>query len=57
MCAGSVPIIGVGGVLTGEDAYAKVKAGASLLQMYSALVFYGPPAVCTVKERLAELLR
>lgn len=53
---GSVPIIGVGGVLTGEDAYAKVKAGASLLQMYSALVFYGPPAVCTVKERLAELL-
>ncbi|CAN7982746.1 unnamed protein product, partial [Ixodes hexagonus] len=54
---GHMPIIGVGGVMTGDDAYAKVRAGASLLQMYSALVFYGPPAVGTVKRRLAELLR
>lgn len=54
---GSVPIVGVGGVSTGEDAYRKIRAGASLVQLYSALVFDGPPVVRTVKTQLAELLR
>lgn len=54
---GSVPIVGVGGVFSGEDAYAKIRAGASVVQLYSALVFYGPPVVRTVKAQLADLLR
>ena len=40
---GKVPLIGVGGVASAEDAYAKIRAGASLVQLYSALVYTGPP--------------
>ncbi|XP_054927532.1 dihydroorotate dehydrogenase (quinone), mitochondrial isoform X2 [Dermacentor andersoni] len=54
---GSIPIVGVGGVFSGEDAYAKIRAGASAVQLYSALIYNGPPVVRTVKTRLAELLR
>uniref|UniRef100_G3MQA6 Dihydroorotate dehydrogenase (quinone), mitochondrial n=1 Tax=Amblyomma maculatum TaxID=34609 RepID=G3MQA6_AMBMU len=54
---GSIPIIGVGGVFCGEDAYAKIRAGASAVQLYSSLIYYGPPVVQTVKTELAELLR
>ena len=39
---GSLPIIGVGGIFTAEDAWEKVSAGASLLQIYTALVYEGP---------------
>ncbi|ETW02916.1 dihydroorotate dehydrogenase (fumarate), variant 1 [Aphanomyces invadans] len=42
---GKIPLIGVGGVATGHDAYDKIKAGASLVQLYSSLVFDGPLAV------------
>ncbi|XP_065296537.1 dihydroorotate dehydrogenase (quinone), mitochondrial isoform X2 [Dermacentor albipictus] len=54
---GSIPIVGVGGVFSGEDAYAKIRAGASAVQLYSALIYNGPPVVRTVKTQLAELLR
>ncbi|KAH7945003.1 hypothetical protein HPB49_004740 [Dermacentor silvarum] len=54
---GSIPIVGVGGVFSGEDAYAKIRAGASAVQLYSALIYNGPPVVRTVKAQLAELLR
>ncbi|KAK8764165.1 hypothetical protein V5799_033223 [Amblyomma americanum] len=54
---GSIPIIGVGGVFCGEDAYAKIRAGASAVQLYSSLIYYGPPVVQVVKTQLAELLR
>lgn len=38
---GKVPIIGVGGVASGEQAYEKIKAGASVIQVYSGLVYEG----------------
>lgn len=53
---GAVPIIGVGGVATGEDALDKLKAGASLVQMYSMLVYEGPGAPQRVKRGLLEAL-
>lgn len=51
-----IPIIGVGGIESGEDAYEKIKAGATLVQLYSSLVYYGPPVVSKVKRELVELL-
>ncbi|XP_076449793.1 dihydroorotate dehydrogenase (quinone), mitochondrial-like isoform X3 [Babylonia areolata] len=54
---GKVPIIGVGGISSGKDAYEKIKAGASLVQLYSALVYKGPPVVSKIKRELDELLR
>lgn len=39
---GKIPIIGIGGISSGADAYEKIKAGASLVQLYSALVYHGP---------------
>ena len=53
---GKLPIIGVGGVACAEDAYAKIRAGASLVQLYSALVFAGPGLVRRIKDELAALL-
>ena len=47
-----LPIIGVGGITTVEDAWEKVTAGASLLQMYTALVFQGPGIVGRIVEEL-----
>ena len=54
---GRLPIIGCGGVSSGAHAYAKIRAGASLVQLYSALVFYGLPLVNQIKRDLAALLR
>lgn len=53
---GKIPIVGVGGVSCGQDAYDKIKAGASLVQLYTALVFKGPPVVSKIKRELKELL-
>ncbi|MDX2222888.1 MAG: quinone-dependent dihydroorotate dehydrogenase [Rhodospirillaceae bacterium] len=53
---GRLPLIGVGGVGSGADAYAKIRAGASLVQLYSALVFHGPALVGRIKRELAALL-
>lgn len=53
---GRVPIIGVGGVRSAESAYAKIRAGASLVQLYTGLVFEGPGLVRTIKEGLVSLL-
>ena len=52
----TVPIIGVGGLFTAEDAYARVRAGASLLQLYTALVYEGPGAVRRLARGLDRLL-
>ncbi len=54
---GTVPIVGVGGVDSGASAYAKIRAGASLVQLYTGLVYRGPRVVRTIKEELVELLR
>jgi dihydroorotate dehydrogenase len=44
-------------VASGADAYAKIRAGASLVQLYSALVFHGPALVRRINRDLAELLK
>ena len=53
---GRVPLIGVGGISSAEDAYAKVRAGASAVQLYSALVYEGPGLVGRINAGLAGLL-
>ncbi len=50
------PLIGCGGVGSGADAYAKIRAGATLVQLYSAMVYDGPPLIRRVKDELAALL-
>ncbi len=57
LTGGKIPIIGCGGVASGADAYAKIRAGASLVQLYSALVFHGPELVLSIKRDLASCLR
>ncbi|XP_065199984.1 dihydroorotate dehydrogenase (quinone) [Planococcus citri] len=54
---GTVPIIGVGGIFTGEDAFEKIKAGASLVQIYTSFVYHGAPIVTKIKEELVECLK
>lgn len=54
---GRIPLIGVGGIFSSADAYAKIRAGASLVQLYSALVYEGPGLPRRIKRDLAALLR
>jgi dihydroorotate dehydrogenase len=54
---GTIPLIDCGGIASGADAYAKIRAGASLVQLYSALVFHGPALVGRIKRDLAARLR
>lgn len=54
---GKVPLIGVGGIASGADAYAMIRAGASLVQVYTALVFQGPGLIPKIKHDLSVLLR
>ena len=54
---GTVPLVGVGGVGSAEDAYAKIRAGASLVGVYSCLVFEGPALVPRIVEGLLRLMR
>jgi dihydroorotate dehydrogenase len=51
------PIIGVGGVATAEDAYRRIRAGASLLQIYTAFVYGGPSTAREIHDGLAGLLQ
>jgi dihydroorotate dehydrogenase len=53
----SLTLIGAGGIATGADALAKIRAGASAVQFYSAMVFEGPGMVVQVKRDLAARLR
>lgn len=57
LLGGRIPLIGCGGVASGADAYAKVRAGAHLVQLYSALVFHGPGLVRDIKRDLAACLK
>ena len=57
LTGGRIPLVGAGGVSSGADAYAKIRAGASLVQLYTALVFEGPGLVRRIKTDLAALLR
>jgi dihydroorotate dehydrogenase len=49
---GKVPLIGAGGIDSGESALAKIEAGASLLQLYTGLVFEGPSLIARIKQAL-----
>jgi dihydroorotate dehydrogenase len=51
------PLIGVGGIDSGEAALAKIRAGACLIQLYSALVFHGLRLVAAIKSDLSDALR
>jgi dihydroorotate dehydrogenase len=57
LTGGTLPLVGVGGIASAEDAYTKIRAGASLVQLYTALVFAGPALLHGIKAGLAELLR
>jgi dihydroorotate dehydrogenase len=50
------PLIGCGGVGSGADAYAKIRAGATLVQLYSMMVYEGPPLIRRIKDELGVLL-
>lgn len=54
---GAVPLIGVGGIATAQDAWARIRAGASLVQIYSAMVYEGPGIAKAVVRGLEALMR
>jgi dihydroorotate dehydrogenase len=56
LTGGELPLVGVGGILRGGDAYAKIRAGASALQLYTALIYRGPRAVSRILAELDQLL-
>lgn len=57
LTGGKMPLIGVGGISDGHDAYDKIKAGASLIQLYTALVFKGPGMVKEIKQTLIRKIK
>ena len=56
LAKGNIPLIGVGGISSAEQAWSKICAGASLLQLYSALVFQGPELVQEILHGLSRKL-
>ncbi len=54
---GRLPLIAVGGIASGADAWARIRAGASAIQIYSALIYEGPGLVAAIKRDLAARLR
>ena len=53
---GEIPLIGVGGIASADDAWERIRAGASLVQLYSAMVYEGPGIACRIARGLAERL-
>jgi len=54
---GTFPLVGVGGIDSGAAAFAKIKAGATLIQLYTGLIFHGIGLVDTIKKDLLDLMR
>jgi len=54
---GALPIIGVGGVFTAEDAWQKICAGASLIQLYTGFIYEGPNVARRINQGLGEILK
>jgi dihydroorotate dehydrogenase len=52
----TVPIVGVGGIFTADDAYERIRAGASLVQLYTALIYEGPGVVSRIVRGLSRRL-
>ncbi|MBN2984770.1 quinone-dependent dihydroorotate dehydrogenase [Cohnella algarum] len=57
MTGGKLPIVGSGGIFTAQDAYDKIRAGASLVEVYTAMIYKGPGVVGEIVRGLKELLR
>lgn len=53
MTSGRTPLIGIGGIDSPETALAKIEAGATLIQLYTGLIYEGPPLIANIKQRLA----
>ena len=53
---GAIPLIAAGGIASAEDAWTRIRAGASLVQLYSALVYHGPGLARRIARGLAEML-
>nr|XP_016479219.1 PREDICTED: dihydroorotate dehydrogenase (quinone), mitochondrial-like isoform X2 [Nicotiana tabacum] len=53
---GRIPLIGTGGISSGEDAYKKIRAGATLVQLYTAFAYGGPALIPDIKDELARCL-
>jgi len=51
---GKLPIIGAGGIETGQDALERIKSGASLIQIYTSMVYEGPIIVNKIRRELVE---
>ena len=54
---GALPLVGVGGIATAEDAWERIRAGASLVQLYSAMVYEGPGIARRIVRGLEQLMR
>ena len=54
---GKLPIIGVGGIMNADDTLGHIKAGASLVELYTGLIYEGPGLIASMKKELANLLR
>ena len=54
---GAIPLVGVGGIASAEDAWARIRAGASLVQLYSAMVYEGPGLPRRILRGLERLMR
>ena len=57
VAGGRIPLVGVGGISTGADAFAKIRAGASLIQAYSGMIFDGPGFAARLAKELDECVR
>ena len=56
LTSGQIPLIGVGGISNGYECYEKIKAGASLVQLYTALVYHGPKIINSILKELNGLV-
>ena len=53
----NIPLIGVGGISNGKECYEKIKSGANLVQLYTALTFQGPKIISKIKKELVYLIK
>jgi dihydroorotate dehydrogenase len=57
LTGGRIPLIGIGGIDSGAAAIAKIEAGATLLQLYTGLVYEGPGLIARIKSELVDYVR
>ena len=57
LTGGRIALIGTGGIANGHDAYSKIHAGASAVQLYTALIYQGPRLIARIKAELAARLK